>query len=266
MNWLNKLQRKYGRHYIHNLMGVITAISGAVFAVEYAFRIDISSMLYLDRDLVLQGQLWRLFTFIFASPGNSILTILTLYFYYIAGTSLENVWGGFKFNIYYLVGMIATIIASFITGLPVTGSFINLSLFLGYAKLYPNAQVLLFYIIPIKIKYLAYLNWFLIIVDAINFVRDGHYEGILLVLVPVINYLLFFGKSNYREAKTRTGSVIRMKDYKKKINSVKKEYTHKCEVCGITDVDDPNMDFRYCSQCTGKKGYCEKHIRNHEHK
>ena len=266
MNWLNKLERKFGRYYISNLMGIITAITGAVFIVEYAFRINISDLLYLNPYLVLKGQVWRLVTFIFANTRNSVFTIFMIYFYYIAGNALENVWGGFKFNVYYLVGMLSTILVSFITGIPATGVFVNLSLFLAYAKLYPDMEVLLFFIIPLKIKYLAYFNWAIIILDSLIYIMHGIWGGVLLSVVPIVNYLIFFTKSNYRETKMRTGSVIRMKDYKRKVNSAKKAYTHKCYVCGITDVDDPDMEFRYCSKCTGKKGYCEKHINNHEHK
>ena len=161
--------------------------------------------------------------------------------------------------------MISAIVISFITMNSVTADIINLSLFLAYAKLYPNAEFLLFFILPIKAKYLGYFNWAIIILGVLQSIINFSIQGILINLVPVINYLLFFGASNYREKKMRNSSVIRMKDYKRKINSVKKSYTHKCTVCGITDVDDPDMEFRYCSRCNGKHAYCEKHILDHEH-
>ena len=208
LNWINKLDRKFGRYYIHNLMGIIIAGSAALFIIDYVLKTNIRSMLYLEPALVLQGQIWRLVTFVFVmNPGSIVFAVFAFYFYYIAGNALEYEWGGFKFNLYYLVGMISAIVISF-----------NFSI-----------------------------------------------QGILINLVPVINYLLFFGASNYREKKMRNSSVIRMKDYKRKINSVKKSYTHKCTVCGITDVDDPDIEFRYCSRCNGKHAYCEKHILDHEH-
>ena len=266
MNWLNKLDRKFGKHYIHNLMGIIIAGSAAVFLVDTVFGIGLIDMLALVPSRVMKGEVWRLVTFVFAMPGMSLIfAVFTLYFYYMAGNALENVWGGFKFNVYYLVGMITTIAVSFLTGMPATGTAINLSLFLAYAKIYPDVELLVFFILPIKIKILGYLNWAIILLYALKYLIAGSIGGVILTLVPIVNYLLFFAGSNYRETKMRTGSVIRMKDYKRKINSVKKEYTHKCAVCGITDVDDPDMEFRYCSKCSGKKGYCEKHILNHEH-
>ena len=266
MNWLNKLQRKFGRYYIHDLMKFITVGSLAVFVITYVLGPNLYYMLRLDPSRVMKGEIWRLITFVIAMPPSSILSLFMLYFYYMAGNALERVWGGFKFNVYYLVGVLATIIVSFLTGIPATGSFVNLSLFLAYAKFYPDTEMLVMFILPIKIKYLAYINWAIIILEAVSYVMKGEVLGVLLALVPVVNYLLFFSRSNYREAKTRTGSVIRLKDYQKKVKSAQKPYMHKCEVCGITDVDDPDMEFRYCSKCTGKKGYCEKHIHNHEHK
>lgn len=285
MNWLNKLERRFGKYYIHNLMGIITAGSAASFILTYIFGSGFLSMFALDPSKILEGQVWRLVTFIFVTPGESILFVITIYFYYMAGSSLENVWGGFKFNVYYFVGIISTIIVAFINlfllnkgiGLNVeniqnyynniylAATLMNLSLFLAYAKIYPDAQILLFFILPVKIKYLGYLNWFIIIANFIKCLVKVDIGGALFTIVPVISYLLFFLKSNYRQTKMRTGSVIRMKDYKKKINSTKKSYIHKCETCGITNVNDPDMEFRYCSKCNGKHCYCAKHILDHIH-
>ena len=159
LNWINKLDRKFGRHYIHNLMGIIIAGSAALFIIDYVLKTNIRSMLYLEPALVLQGQIWRLVTFVFVmNPGSIVFAVFAFYFYYIAGNALEYEWGGFKFNLYYLVGMISAIVISFITMNSVTADIINLSLFLAYAKLYPNAEFLLFFILPIKAKYLGYFN------------------------------------------------------------------------------------------------------------
>ena len=275
MNWLN----------IPNLMGIITAGSAAIFILSFIGGSSFLSYLTLDPEMILKGQIWRLVTFVIVTPGSSILYAFTIYFYYIAGSSLENVWGGFKFNVYYLVGIISTIIAAFInlsllkngiglnldniqnyyTNIYLAATLMNLSLFLAYAKIYPDAQILLFFIVPIKLKYLGYLNWLVIFANLIKCLVKLDIGGALFTIVPIISYLLFFLKSNYRQTKMRTGSVIRMKDYKKKINSVKKSYIHKCEVCGVTDVDNPDIEFRYCSKCNGKHCYCEKHILDHKH-
>ena len=272
MNWLNKLERKFGKYYIQNLMGIVTAGSVGFFLLSFIVDSGFLSYFTLNPAMILKGQIWRLVTFIFVTPGASMLFAFSIYFYYMAGSSLENVWGGFKFNVYYLVGVISAIIIAFVnyfvfgvTSIALAATIMNLSLFLAYAKIYPDAQILLFFVIPVKMKYLGYLNWFIIIANFINCLVKVDIGGALFTIVPVISYLLFFLKSNYRQTKMRTGSVIRMKDYKKKINSTKKSYIHKCETCGITNVNDPDMEFRYCSKCNGKHCYCAKHILDHIH-
>lgn len=267
MKWLNKLERKFGKIYIPNLMGIITAGCAAVYLADTFMNTNIKHMLTLNTDLIMQGQIWRLISFVLVPPATSPLWIVfILYFYYMAGSALEHEWGSFRFNVYYFIGMLATIGICFATGISATGSFVSLSLFLAYAKLYPDVEMLIFFLIPVKIKYLGYFNWFIIAVGVVQSAFALSIAGILLNLVPVLNYFLFFGKSNYKSSKTRAGSVIRMSEYKRSIKSVQKDYTHKCEVCGVTDVQDADMTFRYCSKCNGKYAYCEKHIRDHQHK
>lgn len=286
MNWLNKLERKYGKYYIQNLMLIVTMGSAAFYLFSMVFGTGFLEYFILDPSKVLQGQIWRLVTFVFVTPSSSVLFMFTIYFYYIAGSSLEHIWGEFKFNVYYFVGILSTIVVAFISyfllrsslssslnlfvsyyqNIVYAATLMNLSLFLAYAKIYPDAEIYLFFILPIKIKWLGYANWAIIGLTIIKGIINSNIVGILFTIVPIINYLLFFAKSNYRQTKMRTNSVIRMKDYKKKINSGKKAYIHKCEVCGITNEEDPDMEFRYCSKCNGKHCYCEKHILNHEHK
>ena len=157
--------------------------------------------------------------------------------------------------------MLATIIVSMITGASATGTLINLSLFLAFAKVYPNFQVLLFFIIPIKVKYIAILNWVIIVY---NFLLAGSVGGKILTLVPLINFFLFFVKEILTGTTTSAVNYRRQQKFRAQIKE--KEVIHKCVVCGITEKEDPKMDFRYCSKCSGKKCYCENHIRNHEHK
>ena len=268
MTWLDKLERKFGRFYIPNLMLIITIGIAFVYLVDSYAQINIASLLYLDRSLVFSGQIWRLITFVFVpqSGQSTIFLILTLYFYYFSGRYLEEYWGSFRFNVYYLSGIIITVIVALITGVTgVTGEYVNLSLFFAFAKLFPDMELLFMFFIPIKVKYLGYLNWAILLLETGSALLRGDFLGALLVVVPIINYLIFFGKSNYNQAKRRKSSVIRMKDYKKKIKTVNKEYTHKCEVCGKTDTDYPDMEFRYCSKCEGQHCYCSEHIFDHIH-
>ena len=174
MTWLNKLERKFGKYYIANLMLIITMGSAACYLFSM-INPQIITLFSLDPAKILQGQIWRLITFVFVTPSSSALYIFTIYFYYIAGSSLEHEWGEFKFNVYYFVGILSTIIVAFISyfllsaGISLTVSslsnyysniylaatLMNLSLFLGYAKLYPEREVLLFFLIPVKIKWLG---------------------------------------------------------------------------------------------------------------
>lgn len=196
MKFLNKLTKKFGKYAIKNLMLHITILNAIVYIVAYVFnRVDILSYFILDPSLVFQGQLWRVITFIFVPPGSGIFfTVVALYFYYFIGTSLERTWGSFKFNIYYLIGVILTVAASLIAQIPVTGTFLNLSLFFAFAMLYPNMEILLFFVLPIKIKYLAYANAVLYLYEII--VGSGSIR--IAIIGSLLNFLVFFGKDFYK--------------------------------------------------------------------
>lgn len=190
MGWINKLDRKFGRGGIPHLMYYVTATMLAVFLIELLFpQLGIAGWLYFDRALILQGQLWRLITFAFLPPSSSVLWIvLSLYFYCLIGNALESEWGTFRFNVFYLCGIVGNILAGFVTGSAVN-SVLNLSLFLAFAILYPNYQVMLFFILPIKVKYLALLDALYFAVQLIF----GSWTVRLAVVVSLLNILLFFG-------------------------------------------------------------------------
>ncbi len=259
LKWLNKLERKYGRDAISGLMKYIVAANLAVFLLE-VINPGLEANLMLIPQAVMKGQVWRLVTFILIPPATSAFWILfTLYFYYIIGMGLEQAWGSFKFNIYYLVGMIATIIVSLIGGSPATGVFINLTLFLAFASIYPNHEVLLFFILPVKVKYLGILNAVLL---AQQFIMGG--IGIkLMILASLANYFIFFGKDFIELFKAK--KKVKKNKEKFKVIEMKNYVRHRCTVCGITERDDPNMEFRYCSKCSGHREYCMNHLKNHEH-
>lgn len=269
MKWLDKLERKFGKYYIPNLMLKIIMLSAIVYFITFYILQDFNYIngLTLNWNRIFKGEVWRIFTFVLIPPlnGSLFMVILSLYFDYIAGVNLENEWGEFKFNVYFLFGMIGTIILSFITKQPATGSYVTTSIFLAFAKLFPDFTVLLFFIIPVKMKWLGYLTWAGVILKIVIALAGGSVTVAILCLVPLINYFIFFGYGNYNEVKFRTGSKIRKMEYDKAFNEAKKPYRHKCAVCGITDVDHKDMLFRYCSKCNGEYAYCEKHIKNHEH-
>jgi hypothetical protein len=178
---------------------------------------------------------------------------------FLIGSSLEQEWGSFKFNVYYFMGIIGTIIAAFISGNPVTAMYLNLSLFLAFAKIYPDYELLLFFILPAKVKYLAWIELAFIgftIITAPVSIK-------LAAAASLFNYLIFFGKDIFIEIKNRKQVSHNKELYNVKVNA--KDYFHKCTVCGITEKQDPKMDFRYCSTCEGNYEYCMDHLKNHEH-
>ncbi len=261
MNWLDKLERRLGRFAIKGLMAYIVGITGIVYALSYFDnRGFVISKLMLIPQLVLRGEVWRLITYIFIPPNTSPMWILfTLYFYYMVGNALEHEWGSFKFNTFYLTGMIGTTIAAFITGYGATALYLNLSLFLAFARIYPDYELLLFFVIPVKMKYLAMLNWAFIIFTILG----GNMSTRLIAIVSIINYFLFFG----RDILTRTKSNRQVYNNRRRFKSeLPINFTiHKCTTCGKTEKDDAKMDFRYCPECEGDYEYCMDHVRNHEH-
>jgi membrane associated rhomboid family serine protease len=242
-------------------MTYIVGITGIVYALSFLGKSGfIINKLMLIPELVLRGEVWRLITYIFIPPNTSpIWIIFVLYFYYMVGNALENEWGSFKFNIFYFTGMIGTTIAAFITGYGATALYLNLSLFLAFARIYPDFQLLLFFVIPVKIKYLAMLNWAYIIFT----VLAGSMAARLIAIVSILNYFLFFG----RDIIARTKSNRQVYNNRRRFQTeLPKDFTiHKCTICGKTEKDDPYMDFRYCPECEGDYEYCMEHVRNHEH-
>ncbi len=200
---INKLERKYGRYAIDNLMKIIVVGMGLVYAVDLISApmnrgVGILSQFFaFSRPLILRGQIWRLITFVFVPPASSPLFILiTLYFYWLIGQYLEQYWGSFRFNVYYLCGMLGAIIAGFITGTS-TNYYLNLSLFLAFAAYQPDLEVLLFFILPVKIKWLA-----LIALASLTYMLfTSPWSGKLALIMSLINLILFFGPELVQEIK-----------------------------------------------------------------
>jgi len=286
-NLIRNFERFCLRHRnkgIPNLMLYIAIGS----AIVYVFSMmDPSNLLYrwlcFERTAILQGQVWRLLTFTIATSAgvggliNGLLTLLMLFFYYRIGILLEQRLGIFKFNLFYLTGVILVDAAGLIFGWPVFASDLNLSLIMAFAVMYADAQVLLMYIIPLKMKWLA---WVYLIMTAL----ECFMWRSLLPLVPLLNLLLFFwqdlpnllpdawkrGYIQRKPKKTYEGPTKKQKPnpnwaegYVSKTGQ--KPYRHKCTVCGRTDTEYPDLEFRYCSRCQGYHCYCMDHINNHVH-
>lgn len=198
MKWIYKLENKFGHICIHNLMMVIIVGQAMVYlATMLSPAVNLMGLFSLSRSAVLSGQVWRLVTFVFVPTTTSpISLLLTLYFYYLIGHTLEQTWGDFRFNVYYLLGMLGAIAASFLTGFGTT-YYLNLSLFFAFAMLYPDFQVLLFFIIPIKMKWMALFSGALCLIDFVF----GGWASKASILFALINFLIFFGGDFLRTVK-----------------------------------------------------------------
>ncbi len=187
MRKLYRLSYKYGKYSITNLMLIIVCAQAFVFLANM-IKPGFMSLLTLDMSMVLQGEVWRLITFIFIPPSTSpVFLLIVLYFYYIIGYALESEWGSFLFNVYYLIGILGAIVAGTITGFG-SNTFINLSLFFAFALLYPEYEIRLFFVFPVRIKYLAFFN---LIVYAYTFITGALYMK-ASILFSLVNVILFF--------------------------------------------------------------------------
>jgi len=193
---LNKLERKCGKFAIQNLMLYIIIGMGVFFAADVILRTNpdnnvfILDMIYFDRERIMSGQVWRVLSFLFMPPDDRILfVVFILYFYWLMGVKLEEKWGSFKFNVYYFISVLSCIITGFAVGYA-TNVFLNLSVFLAFAVLFPDEQIFAFFVLPIKAKWAG-------IVDAVylvyKYVNGGYYIR-LFIIVSLVNFFLFFGK------------------------------------------------------------------------
>lgn len=267
MNLLNKLERTFGKFAIKGLMLYITTLNLVIYLLVMILQTDkvdkaasFLSFLYLSPQLVLDGQVWRLVTFLLIPEmDNPIFTLFTLCFYYFIGNGLESEWGAFKFNIYYLVGVIFTIAAAFLTGFPAFPLYLNLSLILAFAYIYPKYEIRLMFFIPIQMKYLGWLYCALLGYWYIK----SFYPIRIAILASLVNFALFFGKDIILGYKNRGRSYVNKTKFS--TQTERKGAFHRCTLCGRTELDDSSLDFRYCSSCEGDYEYCSDHLKDHDH-
>ena len=283
MDFLTKLERKYGKFAIPNL----TVILIVGFVVGYIIEIVQPDALYLinlNPAKIMQGQIYRLLTWVIMPPGGaSLLIIITLMFYYSVGRSLENARGDFRYTLYILSGILFTDIgvvgtylvmrlagqgqaAAFFAEYSGTSTYyLCLSMFLAYAFMFPDMQVLLYFIIPIKVKWLGYLDIAYLILSVLSYGMMGDYAGMVTVIMSVLNFILFYFLMKGRTRVTPAHKK-RKRAYKKEVRQTQILTRHKCAVCGQTEEDNPNLELRYCSRCKGNYEYCSNHLFTHQHK
>ena len=273
-NWLDKMERRFGRYAIRNL----TMYLLAGYAIGYLLSFTMPQLLTyftLEPALILKGQVWRLLSWVIIPPNDNIIfVIFMMLLYYSLGNTLESYWGAFRYNIYIFSGILFTVIGAFIVnGLigGITGFgrlystyYINMSIFLACASIMPDYQLLLYGIIPIKMKWLAILDVVLLAVDAVQ----GGLIIRIVIIASLLNFIIFFVcNRNLRGHSPK--QAARRKKFQKQISRPQNQYAggakHRCAVCGRTELDDPTLEFRYCSKCNGNYEYCQDHLFTHEH-
>ncbi len=289
MRFIDKLERKYGRYGIENLTMYIIISYVLGYALMY-INPGALSMLSLNVTKILQGQVWRLITWIVYPPSTSSplwFVIAILFFYYPISASLEHTWGKFKFTLYILSGMIFTVIAAFILhfvmggvldglgGIIFSTYYISLSIFLAYSLTYPDMTVLLMFVIPVKMKWMSIVYAALVIYDVARYFMNGAWFMALPIIASLLNFVIFFlGTRDFNRYNPK--EIHRKNEFKRAVNGGSKTVPfpgnsnavtkHKCAVCGRTEKDDPNLEFRFCSKCNGNYEYCQDHLYTHIHK
>ena len=280
---------------IPNLMLYIVIGSAAVSILNAVGLSQIYTMLTFNRPLILQGQIWRLFTWVFteATGYGIFMDLIMFYCFYNLGRAVESAWGStIRFNLFYLGGVVLMDIFAMtcggltidIMGMQLPGHalysgrmaiFLHLSLLISYATLYPDAQFLIFFFIPIKAWILSLIYFVMLAVEIVQLsVPTMYFPHNLFPLVGLANYFLFYGKDivnllplswRIKRKPKKQYAPQQPIHFAKPEQKSKPNYLHRCTVCGRTDVSNPELEFRYCSRCNGYFCYCQDHISNHEH-
>ncbi|MCL2820087.1 MAG: rhomboid family intramembrane serine protease [Oscillospiraceae bacterium] len=275
---IDRFCQKHRSFGISRLMLFIVLISAGVYILSIG-NSRIYEFLLMHPAIVLRGEIWRLITWVFLPAGGNIFFVaISLYFYYFIGSTLEREWGAGKFTIFYFSGVILNVIYAFIlwfsTGATViiTPVYLNLSMLFAFATLFPDFTIRLFLVIPIKIKWLAIANGAFFLYEFILQLVAGNIFLAFLPIVAVLNFILICGDEllSYIQPIIRNRTSPQVINFKKTAKQVKREmadkpYRHKCAVCGKTDTDYPELEFRYCSRCNGYHCFCIEHINNHIH-
>ena len=283
MKFIDKLERKFGRFGIPNL----TIYMIVCYVIGYALMIvnpGILNWLSLEPAYILRGQVWRLVTWVLYPPSTSgalWFAIAVLFFYYPIGTSLERTIGTFKYTLYILSGVIFTILGAFILYFLLGGNvlvgnvfstyYISLSTFLAYAMCYPDMQVLLMFIIPVKMKWMAIFYVVIVVYEMIQYVMAGAWYLVIPIVASLLNFIIFyfgtkdFSRYNPKEIHRRNEFRRAMEPQGRMKSGSGSVTKHKCAICGRTELDDPNLEFRFCSRCNGNYEYCQDHLFTHTH-
>lgn len=281
MNFYDKLERKFGRYAIYNVHKYFVYASAiGLILSQFSMGNTILSYLSFDMNAILKGQVWRLITWVFDFSGTmwSIVFLLCLI---PMGRTLEHFLGTFRMNVYMFGGVIINIVGGVLVyvisllttgmGFPVQLStyYILLSIFMALALIMPDATVNLYFILPIKMKWMLLVDLLILGYDIYYYFSINWMIGIVLgtqIILALLNLVLFFYFTKIRLTRKEKK---RQREFHSQMNSGARTdfqgYRHKCAICGLTEKDDPTLTFRYCSKCTGNREYCNNHLFTHEH-
>ena len=291
MNQHNGLRRKLEKYAIPNLTLYLIICYGIGYLMQYLVPAGYQYLM-LDPFLVLKGQVWRLVTWILIPPDSSniFFVLITLYLYYSLGGLLERIWGTYKYNVYLFSGLLFTILGAFVlcgysvlmgaqptmyTGLYLLNNgsavyfgqfstyYINMSIFLACAASIPDVQVLLMFLFPIKVKWLGIVYGIILLVNCIQ----GGIATWIVVIFSLLNFLVFFLRSKGK-MHLSVGQIKRQQEFHQKMRAAgqtKGITRHKCAICGRTELDGDDLEFRFCSKCEGNYEYCQDHLFTHQH-
>ena len=280
MNFLDKVERKIGRIAIPGLIRYVIACYIIGFGLLF-FAPEILAMLRLSPAHIMEGEVWRLLTWIIVPPSvHPIFVIFLCLLYYSIGMSLENAWGTFKFNLYFFSGILFTILGAFglfflaagdrpemvsaIIMHMVSTNYVNLSMFLAFAVLFPDVELRLMLVLPIKIKYLAMVSGGL----TFYLFLTGNIGTRMVIGASLLNFVIF-ALFVLRKKQARSKGFSGQRNFRKELKASQKrreQSIHKCDECGRTEQDYPELEFRYCSKCNGNYEYCQDHLFTHVHK
>ncbi len=286
MKPISKFERKFGKYAIPNLTTILVICCVIGYILQIAMP-GLYGYLTLDAYAILHGQIWRLVSWVLIPPrwGNIFLALLMLYFYWSIGTTLERVWGTYRYNVYIFSGLLFTVIGSFVTlavnylmygeigvGISSVGAFlfsttyIMMSIFLAFAATFPEHQVLLMYVIPVKVKWLGIADALILIWEFIVGAGALSLSLRAAILFSLLNFIVFF-ITNRRRFVRSPKQIKRQHEFKREVNRGTRAAVtkHKCAICGRTDESNPELEFRFCSKCNGNYEYCQDHLFSHKH-
>jgi membrane associated rhomboid family serine protease len=237
------LESRFGRFAIPALVQVLALFQLGVLAMTWFMKGpavgSYLAMLELDMDLVMQGQVWRLVTHLFMPAMNHpVFAVFNALIMIMCGRALEQEWGAFRLNLYVLSWAVVTVLCNWVFGWPSYTLFLGQTIFFAFATLYPDVEFLIYFILPVKVKWLAWIDVGLLVLLGLSspmlcpFIILGH-----------LNYLIAFGPGLFKQS-LHTAKVADRRARHTAATRPAGAFFHQCSVCQKTEIDDPQLDFR----------------------